>query len=76
MTSSSRYTCEDLGVPRPATGKTPLRNIRVADELWKAAQAKAKAEGRTLTAVLVAYLRRYVSTPARKRPGDEDPRAD
>jgi predicted HicB family RNase H-like nuclease len=63
--------CEDQGVPRPATGQTPLRNIRVANELWAAAQAKAKAEGRTLTEVIVTYLRRYVSAPPRKRADDE-----
>lgn len=65
--SSGRYMCDDQGVPRPATGKTPLRNLRVDGELWNAALAKARAEGRTLSEVIVAYLRRYVSTPPRKR---------
>lgn len=65
------YMCEDQDVPRPATGKTPLRNIRVANDLWKAAQKKAEAEGRTMTDVIVAYLRRYVSTAPRKRADDE-----
>jgi len=51
----------------PNVPKTPVRGIRVEDSLWRAAQAKAAAEGRTLTAVLVAYLKRYVSTPPRKR---------
>jgi predicted DNA binding CopG/RHH family protein len=40
---------------------TPLRNLRVPDDLWQAAKAKAAAEGTTLTAVLVAALRRYVA---------------
>ena len=40
---------------------TPLRNIRVADELWSAARAKAASQGTTLTAVIVAFLRRYVA---------------
>lgn len=65
MVSFRGYMCDDPDVPRPATGKTPLRNIRVEKELWQAALAKARAEGRTLTDVLVAYLRRYVSTPPR-----------
>lgn len=60
-------TCEDQHVPRPATGETPVRNIRVPTNIWRAAQEKAKAEGRTLTEVIVAYLRRYISTPPRKR---------
>ncbi|MEU2339943.1 YlcI/YnfO family protein [Streptomyces sp. NPDC013172] len=49
-------------VGRPATGKTPVRNIRVPDGLWEAAKAKAKAEGRTLTDVIVAALHRYVAS--------------
>lgn len=68
--SYRRYTCEDRRMPRPATGKTPNRNIRVPGHLWNAAMAKAQAEGRTLTDVLLAYLRRYVSTPPRKRDDD------
>ena len=71
MTSSRRYMCDDQRVPRPATGKTPLRNLRVPDDIWTAALAKARAEGRSLTEVIVAYLRRYVSTPPRKRDTDE-----
>jgi hypothetical protein len=68
MESFRGYVCEDQNVPRPATGKTPARNIRVEGELWRAALAKARAENRTLTDVLVAYLRRYVSSPPRKQP--------
>ena len=48
---------------------TPIRNIRVAGRLWNAALAKARAEGRSVSEVLVAYLRRYVAAPPRK-PGD------
>lgn len=55
----------------PNVPKTPVRGIRVEEGLWRAAQAKASAEGRTLTAVLVAYLKRYISTPPRKR--DDEP---
>ena len=68
MTSSRGYMCDDRAMSRPATGKTPARNIRVDGELWKAALAKARAEDRSLTEVIVTYLRRYVSTPPRKRP--------
>lgn len=71
--SFGRYMCDDLAMPRPATGKTKLRNIRVVDEVWLPAMAKARAEGRTLTEVIVTYLRRYNSTPPkpRKPAGDE-----
>jgi len=54
----------------PNQPKTPNRVIRVETTLWRAAQAKARAEGRTLTGVIVAYLKRYVSTPPRKRDDD------
>jgi hypothetical protein len=50
----------------PNKPKTPNRAIRVDTDLWRAAQAKAAAEGRTLTGVIVAYLKRYVATPPRK----------
>ena len=52
------------GVPNKP--KTPNRAIRVEDSLWRAAQQKAAAEGRTLTGVIVAYLKRYVAAPVRK----------
>src|SRR5579859_6544856 len=60
-----KYTCDDQGVPRPATGKTKVRNLRVVDEVWLPALEKARAENRTLTEVIVTYLRRYISTPPR-----------
>jgi len=40
--------------------------LRVEETLWRAAQDKARAEGRTLTSVIVAYLKRYVATPPRR----------
>lgn len=52
---------------RPATGKTPLRNIRVSDELWAAAMEEAKQEGRSLTDVIVSDLHRYVNRRQRER---------
>jgi hypothetical protein len=52
-------------VARPATGETPKHNIRVPDPLWKAATVKAKAEGRTVTDVIVTALHRYVAAPAK-----------
>lgn len=55
----------------PKRPKPILCNLRVRDGLWRAAQEKARAEGRSMTDVIVAYLRRYVSTPPRKRGTDE-----
>ena len=66
-TFGGTYMRDDVVVPRPRTGRTPVRNIRVAEQLWRDAQAKAEAEGRTLTEVLATYLTRYVATPPRKQ---------
>jgi hypothetical protein len=60
-------TWHDRLVPRPATGKTPVSNFRIPAHIVRAAKEKAKAEERTLTDVVVAYLRRYISTPPRKK---------
>lgn len=38
---------------------TPLRNVRVPEDIWQAAKARAKTEGTTVTAVVVAALRKY-----------------
>ena len=38
---------------------TPPRSIRVSDDIWTKASARAKAEGTTVTAVAVAALTRY-----------------
>ena len=42
---------------------TPLRAIRVPDEVWQAARQKAEREGTTVTAVVLAALQRYVKRP-------------
>ena len=39
---------------------TPLRNVRVPDDLWQAAMAKAAERGETLSDVLRRALERYV----------------
>lgn len=45
---------------------TTLRNIRIDDALWEAAQAKAKAEGRNVSDVVRQHLAEWVSGPPRK----------
>lgn len=47
----------------PNQPKTPLRSIRVPDELWAAAQAKAEERGETISDVIRAALTRYVAPP-------------
>jgi hypothetical protein len=36
------------------------RSLRIPDDVWTAAVEKARAEGTTVTAVVVAALRRYL----------------
>jgi predicted HicB family RNase H-like nuclease len=39
---------------------TMPRSLRVPEDVWRAAVAKAKDEGTTVTAVVVAALRKYL----------------
>jgi predicted HicB family RNase H-like nuclease len=39
---------------------TPLRNVRVADDLWHAAMSKALDRGETLSEVIRRALEKYV----------------
>lgn len=56
---------------RPRTGETPIRNVRVPQELWSAAKEEAAEEGRTLTDVINAELHRYVTRRRRERGATE-----
>lgn len=44
----------------PNAPKTPLRSVRIPDDLWQQAQAKAAAKGETVTDVIRSALERYV----------------
>ena len=41
-------------------GETPIRTVRVPDELWEAAKRAASDRGETVTDVLLRALERYV----------------
>jgi hypothetical protein len=41
---------------------TTPRAIRIPSSLWRAALAKAKSEGTTVTAVVIAALRQFVAS--------------
>jgi hypothetical protein len=58
-------------MPRPKTGETKGRHVRIPDWLWNAAREKAAAENTTITEVIVRALMRYVGTPPRRRPPEE-----
>src|ERR1700735_4656902 len=57
--ASCKDTCDDQGVARPATGKTPVRNLRSRDETWLPALAKTVARGSTLTEKINADLDKF-----------------
>jgi hypothetical protein len=40
----------------PNAPKTPVRNVRVDDELWHAVQEQAKADGITVTSIIIDAL--------------------
>jgi hypothetical protein len=45
----------------PNAPKTPSRNVRVPDDLWQTAMAKALDRGETLSDVIRKALERYVA---------------
>lgn len=44
----------------PNAPKTPIRGVRIPDDLWAAVQAKAAAEGRTASDVVRDLLAAWV----------------
>jgi macrodomain Ter protein organizer (MatP/YcbG family) len=37
-----------------------IRSVRVSDQLWARAKAKARAEGRTISEVIVDFLKEFI----------------
>lgn len=54
-------------VPRPRTGETPIRHVRVSDDLWGEIERIAAEESRTKTDVVVEALTRHVARANRQR---------
>jgi hypothetical protein len=48
-------------VARPKTGETPIRHVRVAESTWSQVVQIAAEEGRTVTAVVLDALTRYIA---------------
>lgn len=55
---SRKDICKDEGVA-PNKPKTPVSNFRIPPDLKAKAMQKAAEEGKTLTDVIVDYLKRY-----------------
>jgi negative regulator of replication initiation len=50
----------------PNQPKTPLRNVRVDDQLWQASKAKAAEQGETVADVLRRALEAYTQQKAQR----------
>lgn len=48
-------------MPRPATGVTPVRNVRLRDEVWNEAKAIAAERNETMTSIIEEALLRYIA---------------
>lgn len=53
-------------VPRPPTGKTPVRNFRIPAVLYGLASAIAEKRGETVTDVVIRALEAYVKRHRRE----------
>jgi hypothetical protein len=43
------------------TGVTPVRNVRIPEDIWRPALARAQARGETITAVIERALQAYLA---------------
>lgn len=50
----------------PNAPKTPLRAIRIPDDLWAASQEAAQVRGENISAVVRRSLERYVKATEKK----------
>lgn len=48
-------------VPRPKTGTTPIRHIRLGDEIWEQVEWIASEDGSTNTDVVKTALQEYIA---------------
>jgi hypothetical protein len=53
--------------------RDPIRPVRVADELWHEARAKAELEGVSLSALMREALEAYCAAPPADMPEDDNP---
>ena len=54
-------------MPRPATGETPVRHIRITAKLWGQIAQIAEDEGRSATSIVVEALTRWLIWHKRKK---------
>lgn len=54
-------------MPRPKTGETPIRHIRLGDEIWEPVELAAREDATTVTAIVKEALRDYIAKRALRR---------
>lgn len=52
---------------RPRTGTTPVRHLRIGDEIWEQVERAAGEDGTTATAIVKEALADYLAKRARRR---------
>lgn len=57
------HTWDHGRMGRPKTGETPIRRFRAPDTVWDAVKAKAAAEHRTPSAVIMWLLTDWLRKP-------------
>ncbi len=61
-------------MPRPKTGETPIRHVRVDDTLWGRIAEIASEQERSVSAVVIDALKRYAAWHARQKNKGEETR--
>jgi len=55
------HTLGRSAMPRPKTGETPVRNVRLGDEIWEQVEWIAGEDGTSNTAVVKEALQEYIA---------------
>jgi predicted transcriptional regulator len=53
-------------VPRPKTGQTPIRHIRIGDEIWEQVEWVAEQDDTNATSVVKTALAEYIAKRRRQ----------
>lgn len=76
MIARNTLTSRRPDVPRPATGKTPVRNVRIGDEIWEQVERAAHEDGTTASAIVKEALLEYAAKRAKQRARKAKEQAD
>lgn len=65
-----------LTMPRPRTGETPVRHIRLGDEIWEPVVRAAEEDGTTATEIVKIALAEHMAKRARQKRAQRARRED